>query len=761
MYNQVYYIIFPGLQYKADGPVWVDKIEISASINNTPTKVCDISQQQNPPSVAAIKKMGSADVVTITDFATFLLDDTLYIQNKHSRGLSTFENESSTGSGLVAVEFIGGTTDIIIFTVKLYTNHNWVSQGSTATLNHEESKYKLLDTIEIKYNPFITLTNPPFLKTNELKKPWSDLQFEPTTPNISASTISIEDPKYIYLDSNVDLLSKSYDNLPMVPIVRTSPAWKASQGEVLGDGMLDDIQKKLNCDSFHLLLFGAQLPGSFGCGGREYDKLAICAYRTSVSGSVGRQRYTLVGVQKDKLDVDVKWQKQVSYDLSAYVQQVKYYSSDQFSIDIDASFSKTAVDIDVPNDLYTQSGNTFSLQSGCSWEPVKSAEFLEFSHLWDVWSDYSSLEPYVWTNTETGNRGTPIPTSVEVPSTEPKMAGTTRASVVSTATSNLKGSLKFDVYLNTLENVRYLTFYETSYQTQNFSSVLNGSASTQICHDVEGMKINVKHASTKITPNIQIKITADTTNVPITSNYSIYPYVELSYVGEGGTWSYPIGDSSEGSKKVTGITKILNTQVECYDSNGDLKSPNFYKAVSKKDCCWQCNEDDVCYILEPNECIKISFDCNKTKGVVKYLMLPTDPSKLQMEQMRIGNSLAKIQEDNTVTITNTRDYPVVVGSLGYLESENGEDISIEGTTSGDKYIAVTHTVGSYENVNIFGKDIKWFYFPPADTFCVGFYRITQNQTVSKESVVMLYDTVIKNETILNQLVGFQYKISSI
>lgn len=761
MYNQVYYIIFPGLQYKADGPVWVDKIEISASINNTPTKVCDISQQQNPPSVAAIKKMGSNDVVTITDFATFLLDDTLYIQNKYSRGLSTFENESSTGSGLVAVEFIGGTTDIIIFTVKLYTNHNWVSQGSIATLNHAEPEYKLLDTIEIKYNPFITLTNPPSLKTNELKKPWSDLQFDPTPPPISASTISIKDPKYIYLDSNVDLLSKSYDNLPMVPIVRTSPAWKASQGEVLGDGMLDDIQKKLNCDRFHLLLFGAKLPGSFGCGGREYDKLAICAYRTSVSGSVGRQRYTLVGVQKDKLDVDVKWQKSVDYDLSAYIQQVKYYSSDQFSIDIDASFSKTAVAIDVPNDLYTQSGNTFSLQSGCSWEPVKSAEFLEFSHLWDVWSDYSSLEPYVWTNTETGNRGTPIPTSVEVPSTEPKMAGTTSASVVSTATSNLKGSLKFDVYLNTLENVRYLTFYETSYQTQNFSSVLNGSASTQICHDVEGMKINVKHASTKITPNIQIKITADTTNVPRTSNYSIYPYVELSYVGEGGTWSYPIGDSSEGSKKVTDITKILSKQVECYDSKGDLKSPNFYKAVSKENCCWQCNEDDVCYILKPNEHIKISFDCNKTKGVVKYLMLPTDPSKLQMEQMKIGDSLAKIQEDNTVTITNTRDYQVVVGSLGYLENENGEDISIEGTTSGDKYIAVTHTVGSYEYVNIFGKEIKWFYFPPANTFCVGFYQITQNQTVSKESVVMLYDTVIKNETILNQLVGFQYKISSI
>lgn len=760
MYNQVYYIIFPGLQYKADGPVWVDKIEISASINNKPTKICDISNQPSPPSVATIRKIESLDKVIITDFATFLHDNTLYIQNKHSKGLATFENESYAGSGLAAVEFIGGTTDIIIFTVKLYTNYDWVSQDNTATLNHEDPKYKLLDTIEIKYNPFISLTSPPSLKTYELKRPWSDLQFKPTPPQISQSTINItdRDSKYIYLDSNVDLLSKSYDNLPMVPIVSTDPAWKASQGEVLGDGMLDDIQKKLNCDSFHLLLFGAYLPGSFGCGDRDYDKLAICAYRTSVSGSVGRQRYTLVGVYKEKLDVDVKWQQSVEYDLSDYIQQVKYYSSDQFSIGIDASFQKTTVDIDVPNELYTESKttNTFSLQSGCSWKPVISADKLGFSPLWDVWSSYSSLEPYVWTTTSAGNRGTSIPTSVEDPHTEPKMAGTTSTQVASTAKDTvLKGSLDFDVYLSTLENVRYLTFYETSYQTQNFSSVLNGSASTQICHKVEGGKINVKHASTKITPDISIKITADIKSVPKTSNYSIYPYVEFSYTEGGETQSYPIGESSAGSMGVTGINKILN-KIECYDSNDHQMSPHFYKAVSEENCCWECNEDDVCYILEPNEYIKISFDCGKT-GVVKYLMLPTNPSELQMEQMGIEDSFVNIGEDSTVTIKNTRDYPVVVGSLGYLAG----NISIDDIMSKDNPIAAVHSVGSYEDVKIFDRNIQWFYFPPADTFCVGFYKITQDQTVSKDSVIMLYDTVMKNETILNQLVGFQYKISSI
>ena len=92
-----------------------------------------------------------------------------------------------------------------------------------------------------------------------------------------------------------------------------------------------------------------------------------------------------------------------------------------------------------------------------------------------------------------------------------------------------------------------------------------------------------------------------------------------------------------------------------------------------------------------------------------------------MEQMRISDSLIEIK-DNTVIITNTHDYPVVVGSLGYLK-----DVSSEGTGSDGKDIAVIHTIGSYEDVEIFDdKKIKWFYFPPANTFCVGFYKITQS-----------------------------------
>lgn len=756
MYNRIYYIIFPGLQYKANGPVWIDKIEVSASINNTPTNIYDISADKSQ-SVAAIKKKTSAESVTITDFATFLDNDTLYIQNKYSTSLSTFRNESSAGCGLAAVEFIGGTTDIIVFTVKLYTNHNWIQQDNDTILDRQNPEYKLLDTIEIKYNPFIILSNPPSLKTCELKRPWPGFSFSPTTPTISQPNISITEPKWIQLDSNIDLLSKSYDNLPMVPIVSTDSAWKASQGEVLGDGMLDDIQTALNCDKFHLLLFGAHLPSQFGGQDRDYDKLAICAYRTSVSGSVGRQRYTLVGVYKESLDVDVKWQQQISYDLSSYIQQVKYYSSNQFSITIGADdFSKDTVTFEVPNDLYKQSGDDlFSLQSGCSWEPVLSAESLGFSPLWDVWNAYASLRPYVWTTTTAGNRGTEIPTSVIPPSSKPQLSGRKSATIESTATK-FSGQLDFHVLLNQLKDVRYLTFYDLSYQTQKFSSILNGSASTQLTHPVEGDRINVNHALTKVVPDIKIDITFNIDSVPTMPNYSIYPYVEFSYTGtDGGDQSYTMVESSDGSKPITQIHKITSDKVTCFDSNKKQKESIFYKAKSHNDCCWQCNEDDVCYILGQGE--SISIQLSNITGVVKYLILPKDPSKLEAQKMTIQDSLMEIN-DGQVTITNDYNYDVVVGSLGYLT-----DVTTAGTksTNTNEYVSVIHTVGSYEDVTIFDKKIQWFYMPPADTFCIGFYKITSKQTVSTDDVVMLYDTFVKNEVILNQLVGFQYKISSL
>lgn len=81
--------------------------------------------------------------------------------------------------------------------------------------------------------------------------------------------------------------------------------------------------------------------------------------------------------------------------------------------------------------MYTVSGNTYSLQSGCMWDPIVSATKIDKKHFWDVWSDYSTLEPFVWTHE--GNRGVSFPTKDEVitPSASPKLVGTTSSTISS------------------------------------------------------------------------------------------------------------------------------------------------------------------------------------------------------------------------------------------------------------------------------------------------------------------------------------------
>ena len=57
MTNKVYSIILPGFSYKADGPVWVDKIKISATLNNVPVNIYDISTAKSAVTVATLKKL--------------------------------------------------------------------------------------------------------------------------------------------------------------------------------------------------------------------------------------------------------------------------------------------------------------------------------------------------------------------------------------------------------------------------------------------------------------------------------------------------------------------------------------------------------------------------------------------------------------------------------------------------------------------------------------------------------------------------------
>lgn len=746
MTNKLYSIILPGFSYKADGPVWVDKIKISATLNNIPINIYDISTVTEAVTIAKLKTLTAVSEIEITSFKTFKQDDTFIIQNSASSDLNTFSNESNSGHGLCAVEFTGNYTDVILFTIDLYTNSNWtIKSGNTAQVDSKEPKYVHLKTIKLKYNPFITFTLPPKITAPTFINA-VDISFAPKVDGVP-SELKVTGSKNVLLDQGISL-NPNYDNLPEVPIAVGQQ--KNCLKKLSTNTLLDTLDQKLNCDKYHLLLFNNDLPSKFGNNSQSYDQLAISAYRKSISGTTGRQRYTIVGVSCDNLPIsNVSWTKSIDYDLTDFVKSVKYYSAQQFSVGIQATLSNSTIQIKCPTDLYTVSGNTYILQSGCMWNPIVYANKMSKDCFWDVWSDYSTLEPFVWTHKD--NRGESFPTTVRTPGVQPKLVGTT-SSTISSQSTNLKNSMNLDVIVDSLTGVDYLTFIDTSYGKKKFSDLVR--ATNQLAHSVENGYIQVVHAQTTLTPNLTIGISTNVSNVPTTSNYSLCPYVELTASDKQGiVFSYPVVDSADGGMQVTEITEVKDDAIVVYNSAGSTYNENPVYTPNQQ--CWDPNSNQessksTFYKLKANESLTITI----TDGgnyTIKYLQLPEDPAKLSENSQSLGMSFVSLN-NGTVTIKNTFGYPVIVGSIGLVKAELD--------TLSD--IGLKHSVGCYEDSKIFDNTFKCYYFPPDDTFCIGFYKVTENTTITKDSIVMLYgDTPQKNEIILNQLVGFQYKKASI
>lgn len=748
MTNKAYSIILPGFSYKADGPVWVDKIKISATLNNIPVKIYDISTVTEAVTVAKLKTLTAVSEIEITSFKTFKYDDIFIIQNQKSSYLNIFNNESNSGYGLCAVEFTGNYTDVVLFTIDLYTNSNWTipNSGNTASVNSKNPEYVHLKTIKLKYNPFITLTLPPKIKIPRFITA-NTITFEPKVNGIP-STLTVTGSKTVLLDQGISL-NPNYDNLPEVPI--SLGQQQHCLKKLSTNTLLDTLDQKLNCDKYHLLLFNNNLPPKFGSNGEVYDQLAIGAYRKSISGTTGRQRYTIVGVSCDNLPIsNVSWTKSVEYDLTDFVKSVKYYSAQQFSVGISATLSDPTISITCPTQLYTVSGNTYSLQSGCMWDPIVQANEISKDCFWDVFRDYSTLKPFVWTHKD--NRGQPFPTKDEVitPSASPKLVGTT-SSTISSQSTKLKNSMNLQVIVDSLKNVNYLTFIDTSYSKQKFSNLV--LATNQLAHPVEDGYIQVVHANTTLTPDLTIGISTSVSNVPTKSNYSLCPYVELTASDAQETvFSYPVVDSADGGVQVTAITLVEADKIKVFNSAQiEYQNPSVYNVSTKS--CWGWQEPShPFYILQKDEYLTITLGSEASNKTIKYLQLPENPANLSENSQSLSTAFVALDANGSVTIINPFDYTIIIGSICLI------DTSIDQISN----VGLKHSVGCYEDSKIFGHAFECYYFPPDDTFCVGFYKVTENTIITKDSIVMLYgDTPQKNEIIQNQLVGFQYKKASI
>lgn len=729
--NKQNFVIFPGISYIANGPSWIDRIKITADINGIP---CDLYKMKWDGGIDFYKAYDSITAGGGQSIFNKSNGEVLFVYNSET-DFNNFANLTSSFSapGLCAAHFTGGYTDTLTFTLTLDTKTSWISTGENELgFGDPDGTSQQIGEIKVRYNPYIVLSLPPEIHEGD----WVEQNV--TFDDFDNLTTSISDfeKKSIYLDGGVDLIT-DYDNLPSVPIVETSPARKNSQKEVLDGDLYDIVSDKVEAQNCQLLLFNANLPANFGQNEstKKEDKLAISAYRKSINGSRGRQRYTIVGVTKDLSTPSLSWEKTYRFDFSTLINSVKYYNTKAFGITIQSTLASDSISVSQPTQLYKHSNNIFTLQSGCSWEPVSGLNF-DKHVLWDVWNEFAAHRDFVWTNM----RGKALPKNCPTqPTGVPALLGNTEHTVNSTANTTA-GSLNLKVNIRDLKNVNYLTFLDNDYSLRDLSKLAPNSL--QLKHPVEQGYIQVRHAASEVSlGQTKINVTADLSNIPNRSNTSILSYITLQNTdSDNNIYSYPVADSINGGKQITQITAISDDKNIQLSNGADTYSETGSMSIN----------GGLAYTLPPDGQITVAVPKN---SYLKYTAVYFDNGGIQSILNSAFDSFIK-SEDGNVVITNTSSNTVIVGSLGVIKLQEG---SIDD-------IALVHSVGCYEDVVLFSDEVghekieyKKIYFPPADTFCIGMYKITSSSTINLSDITTFYTTPEKNSIVKNALNNLQYR----
>jgi hypothetical protein len=122
--NHSFYIILPGIEYKADGPLWVDKLQITASINNVG---CEITKITSDGIDTKSSPKYEITLIKDIDFDDIVSDNNIHkiIQKDYSETALYENTEGLNVHGLTAMPFIGSSVDTCTFTINLYTRTDW------------------------------------------------------------------------------------------------------------------------------------------------------------------------------------------------------------------------------------------------------------------------------------------------------------------------------------------------------------------------------------------------------------------------------------------------------------------------------------------------------------------------------------------------------------------------------------------------------------------------------------------------------------
>lgn len=764
MQNFIYLIVLPGLNYEADGPLWIDKLKITAFINGASVQLYNVKNNtidiDNPQQSIVLHNNQK-------DYKDIVLEDgiTHTILPVDSDLQTEYLNNSDAVKGLCAVLFAGTSTDIVKFSIDIYTSKTWVNlENQTYRCKSDaDSQYMYISTEQVEYNPFIQTSTPAqVILTNYIKQdiditPYKDI----ITDCIITDQFSLSDKndKHIYLDGQIKACV-NYDDLPKTRFVYTSATYKNCIKDWTDEKHMSNIEQIIGSNKCHFLMFDNDLPYRFGEdeSSDDGDKLAICAYRKSINGSVGRQRYTLVGVERESLDVSdyLYWKGNYSYDCTHFMDSVKYYSQATFNISINTTLADNPnfISYTQPCELYkySSSDDCYTLQSGSGWKTlINTSGRIDTASTWTINDAYKDIRNKIWTHRD--NKGTPIPTDKDIKTLKytPEIGQTNKQCVITSSDSQLKKTVEVKIVIPQLTDIQYITFVDSSYDKRKFSKLI--LASTQLKHPVEGAYIQVIHTPTKFSLSdcSNVNVAVDAGAVPTIAGYAISQTIEFKTEGDGKTYAWPIEDSLNGTIEVSTVKTGSDINITC----GENVTSYPHNAAKGS---MQNAHDEPAYWIKGNGNIDVQISSyNVLDGksyILKWTEIPADEAgNPDWDNIKLVNLNTRYAFLNSQTNSfSIKGKDVLVGSIGIIETD-ADNITTTDNRSSIKQgtVALSHSLGCYEDITLFNiQDLQYnkVYFPPANTLCVGFYRINSSDMISIQDIKFLYNDIpVKNQTI--------------
>lgn len=771
--SQLTYVILPGLDYTSTGPLWIDKIEISAKINNKPVTLYPID------NTGVINRSSPSSSVVFTksqfqDHVNKISEGVYQHQIRHPKfvvGSTVIKNiKDSPFCGLVAVLHDGQVSNTVLFTINLYTNIDWHSFGGEYIANSGSTNYVLIDTLSIKYNPFVKVTQPLTIAATSSERLMQQ-QFTLKLDNYTTGHV-------FNTNSNFNIGSPiilSSDYFPKVSVLDADGY--ALLRKECSENWVDVVKANISVPSGSSFRF---LP--FDNSKDRLDKTSLfrfCSCILSGNGTSGKQRFTAVTWHQNKFNPSIKASYQIPYDFT-WLSDAKYFTNDTVNINIEAEYKSSTSSFTQPTDAITEDTQNIYLNVGSSVQHLlndfNSGYFTKALFKCKSFVDGATDIVYYY---DDANSKTIVPV-VTTPTVSWGAVKATKG--ISSTQSSLAGKLQIDVNCEGISDLSYMSFIDNSSDSRGLDKLIMDTESPVTSTDKK-KNIKIRNVSSSISASHNVTYSEQLDRTNIGGEFAITPHFSISAT-----------DKNSQSVYTLVLGDVVGSKVIDYDESVPTNLLSDYLNAH-----WASNKTAAkfsSYIVEENGMTKLGFtfddtveidlNANEIKSKVvtgetylfKYQVIYEDKvGKLQFPQANVEDQAYIIEHEGgqwKIVSTNLQGQTSIkieldknhyqkmyVGCIGLFKLNksnltNNTDVSILG---------IPHCISPYEEVTLFSNNskiktqYKCVYFPPDYYICAALYKITTDTDINTEpeNFHMLYNWEAKSAYIAANINGVTYK----